>query len=104
MRDYPWLIFLVGLQCGIAVSVAAVLFDRIRARRRKARQEIEDMASGWGHQRRQMDKRIAEVFTPQEWHETQERCIKQLADQGIDVSDLRYYGANATSRGREARL
>lgn len=45
--------------------------------------EIDEMAAREEHLRADLDRRIAEVFTPEEWHEVAERCQRKLAERGI---------------------
>lgn len=42
--------------------------------------EMDEMAANWERIRLDMDRRIAEVFTPEEWQATAERCERKLAD------------------------
>jgi hypothetical protein len=44
--------------------------------------EADAMAANWEQIRIEMDRRIAEVFTPEELAETEARCERKLAEMG----------------------
>jgi hypothetical protein len=49
---------------------------------REQRREMDEMVASWDRMQRDLDQRIAKVFTPAEWAETRERCERKLAEMG----------------------
>lgn len=49
---------------------------------RTANDEIDAMADEWRVMDNLISRRIAELYTPEEWKEVEERCMRQLYEFG----------------------
>ena len=59
---------------------------------RQIRDDMREMDEMLEHQRlmtADLNRRIQNAFTPEEWRVTEDRCLRKLEEMGIDVSDLR---------------